>query len=81
MLIKPESSYQPVNGFELLDSGNQNYRHYITLTGSFINGTSISCSVNVNKEIQRQVYSLKGEQLSKIIFIDFVFSCLHILHL
>ena len=70
-LIKPESSYQPVNGSELLDSGNQNYQHYITLTGSFINGTSISCSVNVNEEIQRQVYVLKGKEISITIF-DYV---------
>ena len=61
VLIEPESIHQSLNGSVLLDSGNQNYRHYITLTGSFVNGTSISCSVSVNEQIQRQIYVLKGE--------------------
>ena len=43
-----DSSYQPVTGSQLLDSVDQTYRHYITLSGSFSDGMSISCNTSVN---------------------------------
>ena len=42
-----DSSYQSVNGLQLLDSVDQTYRHYITLNGSFSVGMNISCDASV----------------------------------
>ena len=61
VLITPDSSYQPVNGSMLLDSTDQTYRHYITLTGSFTDGTTVSCNAVWNGETVRQNYTLQGE--------------------
>ena len=56
-----DSSYQPVNGSQLLDSIDQTYRHYITLNGSFSVGMSISCNTHVNESITSGLsYDLKG---------------------
>ena len=43
-----DSSYQPVTGSQLLDSVDQTHRHYITMSGSFSVGMSISCNTSVN---------------------------------
>ena len=59
-LITPDSSHQPVNGSELLDSANQTYRHYIILNGSFSAGTVISCNTNVNGVSNSENYTLQG---------------------
>ena len=63
VLITPDSSYQPVNGSLLLDSTDQTYRHYITLTGSFTDGTIVSCNVNVNDNNISKGYTLKGKYM------------------
>ena len=59
VLITPDSSYQPVNNSELLNSAEQIYRHSITLTDLFTNGTNISCSVSIG-EISSYHYLLQG---------------------
>ena len=59
-LITPDSTYLRVNGSELLNSINQTYRHYISLNGSFSNGTIISCSITVNGETEVEEYVLQG---------------------
>ena len=46
--IASDSSFQAVNGSKLLDSDNQTFRHYLSLNGSFSNGTIVACNVNVN---------------------------------
>ena len=56
-----DSSYQPVNGSQLLDSVDQTYRHYISLNGSFSVGMSISCNTNVNGATSGLSYTLQGE--------------------
>ena len=56
-----ESSYQPVTGSQLLDSVDQNYSHYITLSGSFSVGMSISCNTSVYGTTSELSYSLQGE--------------------
>ena len=56
-----DSSYQPVNGSQLLDSVDQTYRHYITLNGSFSVGMSISCNTSVNGATSSETYELQGE--------------------
>ena len=43
-----DSSYQPANGSELLNSVDQTYRHYIQLHGSFTVGMRITCSTHVS---------------------------------
>ena len=55
-----DSSYQPGNGSELLDSVDQTYRHYITLNGSFSVGMSISCDASVNGATSSLTYELQG---------------------
>ena len=55
-----DSSYQSVNGSQLLDSVDQTYRHYITLNGSFNVGMSISCNTSVNKTTSGLNYELQG---------------------
>ena len=55
-----DSSYQPVAGSQLLDSIDQTYRHYITLSGSFSVGMSISCNTSVNGAINGLTYELQG---------------------
>ena len=57
-----DSSYQPVNGSQLLDSVDQTYRHYITLSGSFSVGMSISCNTSVSETTRRLKHmTLQGE--------------------
>ncbi len=53
-----DSSYQPVTGSQLLDSVDQTYRHYITLSGSFNVGMRISCSTSATSGLS---YTLQGE--------------------
>ena len=67
ILITLDSSYQPVNNSELLSSAEQIYRHSITLTGLFTNGTNISCSANVNGEISSNSHILQGKLSLEII--------------
>ena len=55
-----DSSYQPVNGSQLLDSTNQTYKQYITLNGSFSVGMSISCYTSVNGASSTSTNQLKG---------------------
>ena len=55
-----DSSYQPVNGSQLLDSVDQTYKHYITLNGSFSVGMSISCNTSVNGATSGLTYELQG---------------------
>ena len=55
-----DSSYQPVNGSQLLDSVDQTYRHYITLNGSFSVGMSLSCNSSVNGITSELSYTLQG---------------------
>ena len=55
-----DSSYQPVNGSQLLDSVDQTYRHYITLNGSFSVGMSISCNTSVNEKTSGLTFKLQG---------------------
>ena len=62
-MIDPDSNFQPVNGSMLLDSTDQTYRHYITLTGSFTDGTIVSCNVNVNDNNINKGYTLKGKYM------------------
>ena len=59
-LITPIYNYLRMNGSELLDRNNQTYRQYISLKGSFSNGTIISCSTDVNGETETEEYVLKG---------------------
>ena len=54
------SSYQPGIGSQLLDSVDQIYRHYITLTGSFSAGMSVSCNTSVNGATSGLTYELQG---------------------
>ena len=56
-----DSSYQPVNGSQLLDSVDQTYRHYNTLNGSFSVGMSISCNTSVSGTTRSETYELQGE--------------------
>ena len=56
-----DSSYQPVNGSQLLDSVDQTYSHYITLSGSFSVGMSISCNTSVYGTTSGLSYTLQGE--------------------
>ena len=56
-----DSTYQPVNGSQLLDNVDQTYRHYITLNGSFSVGMSISCDVSVNGATSGLTYELQGQ--------------------
>ncbi len=56
-----DSSYQSVTVSQLLDSVDQTYRHYITLTGSFSVGMSISCNTSVNGAISVLTYELEGQ--------------------
>ena len=56
-----DSSYQAVNGSQIIDSVDQTYRHYITLNGSFSVGMSISCNTRVNVTITSYLsYTLQG---------------------
>ena len=55
-----DSSYQPVNGSQLLDSVDQIYRQYITLNGSFSVGLNISCDASVNGATSTFTYELQG---------------------
>ena len=59
-LITPDSTYLRMNGSELLSSVNQTYRQYISLNGSFTNGTKVSCSTTVNGETEVEEYVLQG---------------------
>ena len=59
-LIKPDSTHLRMNGSELLSSVNQTYRQYISMNGSFTNGTIISCSTTVNGETEVEEYVLQG---------------------
>ena len=59
-LITPDSTYLRMNDSELLSSVNQTYRQYISLEGSFSNGTIISCSTTVNGENEIEEYVLQG---------------------
>ena len=56
-----DSSYQPVNGSQLLDIVDQTYRHYITLNGSFSVGVSISCNTSVGGTTSSLTYELQGK--------------------
>ena len=57
-----DSSYQPINGSQLLDNIDQTYRHYITLNGSFNVGMGISCdAASVNGTISVLTYELEGQ--------------------
>ena len=59
-LITQVHAYLRMNGSELLNSVNQTYRHYISLNGSFSNGTIISCSTTLNGETEVEEYVLQG---------------------
>ena len=59
-LITQVHAYLRMNGSEFLNSVNQTYRHYISLNGSFTNGTKVSCSTTVNEEIEVEEYVLQG---------------------
>ena len=59
-LITPDSTYLKMNCSELLNSVNQTYRHYISLNGSFSNGTILSCGTAVNEETEIEEYVLQG---------------------
>ena len=59
-LITQVHAYLRMNSSELLSSVNQTYRHYISLNGSFTNGTIISCSTTVNGETGVEEYVLQG---------------------
>ena len=59
-LITPDHIYLIKNGSELLSSVNQVYRQYVSLEGSFSNGTIISCSTTVNGETSIEKYMLQG---------------------
>ena len=59
-LITPIYNYLRMNGSELLDRNNKTYRQYISLEGSFSNGTMISCSTDVNGATKVKGYVLKG---------------------
>ena len=59
-LITPDSTYLRMNGSELLNSVHQTYRQYISLNGSFINETRISCNTTVNEETEVEEYVLQG---------------------
>ena len=59
-IVTPDSTYLRMNGSELLNSVNQTYRQYISLEGSFSNGTIISCSTTVNGETKVEEYVLQG---------------------
>ena len=56
-----DSSYQPVTVSHSLDSIDQTYRHYITLSGSFSVGMSISCNTSVNGATSGLTYELQGQ--------------------
>ena len=58
-LITQDSTYLRMNGSELLNN-DQTYRQYISLEGSFTNGTNISCSTTVNGETEVEEYVLQG---------------------
>ena len=66
-LITPDSTFLNTNGSELMNSVNQTYRHYISLNGSFSNGTIISCSTTVNGETEVEEYVLQGTLLDSCI--------------
>ena len=59
-LIIPDSAYLRINGSVLLNNVNQTYRHYISLEGSFTNGTIISCNTTVNGVTEVEEYVLQG---------------------
>ena len=59
-LITQVHAYLSMNGSELLNSINQTYRQYISLKGSFSNGTNISCSTTVNGKTSIEKYLLQG---------------------
>ena len=59
-LITPGHTSLRMNGSELLSSVNQTYRQYVSLEGSFGNGTRVSCSTTVNGETEVEEYVLKG---------------------
>ena len=59
-LITLDSTYLRMNGSELLSSVNQTYRQYISLNGSFSNGTKVSCSTTANGETEVEEYFLQG---------------------
>ena len=59
-LITQVHAYLRMNGSELINSVNQTYRNYISLNGSFTNGTNISCSTTVNGETDIEKYILQG---------------------
>ena len=58
-IVTPDSTYLRMNGSELLNSVSQTYRHYISLNGSFSNGTIISCGTTVN-DTEVEEYVLQG---------------------
>ena len=55
------SSHQTGTGSQLLNSVDQTYRHYITLSGSFSVGMSISCNTSMNGVTSGLSYTLQGE--------------------
>ena len=79
VLITPDSSYQPVNYSELLNSAEKIYRNSITLTGLFTNGTNISCSVTVNGEISSNI--LQGKLSLEIFVVIVLYNFLFVVHL
>ena len=59
-LITQVHAYLRMNGSKLLNSVSHTYRHYISLNGSFTNGTKVSCSTTVNGETEVEEYVLQG---------------------
>ena len=59
-LITSNSSNQPVNVSDLLNSTEMIYRHSIILNESFSDGTNISCTTTVNGETKIENYTLQG---------------------
>ena len=55
-----DSTYLQENNSMLLSSVNQTYIHYLTLNGSFSNGTKISYTTTVNGEADDEEYILQG---------------------
>ena len=59
-IVTRDTTYLRINGSELLNSVNQTYRQYISLNGSFSNGTKVSCSTTVSGETEVEEYVLQG---------------------
>ncbi len=62
-----DSSIQPVTVSQSLDSVDQTYSPYITLTGSFSVGMSISCNSSVNGATSGLSYDLQGQWMQLLI--------------